>query len=502
MEWKTKLASAVTGAVLISGIGGVYAGMNINDEVDNDASRSASNAAEQIQQEGENSQDGEENSDSVKEELDKIEQVYEMIDDGYVEDVDKEKLFEGALNGMVDKLGDPHSAYMDQDTASQFSQQLESSFEGIGAEVSMVDDTVTIVSPFGGSPAEEAGLQPNDQILEVDGESTEGETLNETVLKIRGEKGSTVTLTVQRQGSSEPFEVDVERDEIPVETVNSEVKEQNGQSIGVLELTSFSESTADEFEEHLNSLEEKSIDGLVIDVRGNPGGYLESVEDIGDLIIPGEEPVVQIEDPNGEKTRSISTLDEKKDYPIVGLIDEGSVSASEILAAALKEAGDYDLVGQTTYGKGTVQQSTDLGDGSQLKLSMYKWLTSDGNWINEEGVEPTVEVEQPEYFYSAVLSPDDPLEIEMSGEQVEIAQQMLTGLGHDPERTDGYFDEATGNAVRAYQESVEDLPVIGTIDEETANRMNQDLLELIQNPEHDNQLNTALELIDEKISEQ
>ncbi|RSL35072.1 PDZ domain-containing protein [Salibacterium salarium] len=495
MEWKTKLASAITGAVLISGAGGVYAGMNINGEEKDDTTQSVSNMAQQLQSETED-----DTSDSVKEELKKLERVYKLIDEDYVDDVDTEKLFEGALNGMVDELGDPHSAYMDEDTASQFSQSLDSSFEGIGAEVSMVDDTVTIVSPFGDSPAEEAGLQPNDQILEVDGESTEGDTLNETVLKIRGEKGSTVTLTVQRQGSSDPFEVDVERDKIPVETVNSEVKDQNGQSIGIIELTSFSENTAEEFEEHLTSLEEKGIDGLVIDVRGNPGGYLESVEDIGDLIIPGDEPIVQIEPPNGDTTRSISSLDEKKEYPIVGLIDEGSVSASEILAGALKEAGEYDLVGQTTYGKGTVQQSMNLGDGSQLKLSMYKWLTSDGNWINEEGVEPTVEVEQPEYFYSAVLSPEEDLEQEASGEQVEIAQQMLKGLGYDPERMDGYFDEGTANAVRSYQKSVDDLQVTGVVNEETTTRMNQDLLELIQDPANDNQLNRALELIGEKIS--
>ncbi|MFZ4450986.1 S41 family peptidase [Salibacterium aidingense] len=494
MEWKVKLASAVTGAVLISGAGGVFAGMNINDQP-GDGPSSASNS----DQKGNTQEQAD--ADTAAEGMDKVEQVYQMIENQYVEDVEEEKLWEGALKGMVDELDDPHSAYMDEETASQFNQSLESSFEGIGAEVSMVDDTVTIVSPFGGSPAEKAGLQPNDQILEVDGESTEGDTLNETVLKIRGEKGSTVTLTVQRQGSSEPFKVDVERDKIPIETVHSDTIEHNGKTIGLLELTSFSEDTASEFEEQLNSLEEEGIDGLLIDVRGNPGGFLNSVEDIGDLIIPGDEPVVQIQEPDGNTTRSISTLDEKKEYPIVGLIDEGSVSASEILAAALKEAGDYELVGQTTYGKGTVQQSMELGDGSQLKLSMFKWLTSDGNWIHEKGVKPTVEVEQPEYFYSAALSPENELKEEANGEQVEIAQQMLKGLGYDPGRTDGYFDGQTAEAVRSYQESAEELSVTGMIDEDTAGRMNQDLLELIRDQENDKQLNKALEVMVDKISE-
>ncbi|MGY4688962.1 S41 family peptidase [Salibacterium sp. K-3] len=490
MEWKVKLASVVTGAVLIAGVGGVYAGININEQTDSGPSAASGISGQDKNTEQQESMD----------EMEKLKQVYQTIEEEYIKDVDEEALWEGALKGMVDELDDPHSAYMDEETASQFSQSLESSFEGIGAEVSMVDDTVTIVSPFGGSPAEEAGLQPNDQILEVNGESTEGDTLNETVLKIRGEKGTTVTLTIQRQGSSEPFKVDVVRDEIPIETVTSDTIEQNGQTIGLLELTSFSENTAQEFEEQLTALEKEGIDGLLIDVRGNPGGYLNSVEDIGDLVIPGDEPIVQIEDPNGETTRSISTLEEKKDYPIIGLIDEGSVSASEILASALKEAGEYELVGQTTYGKGTVQQTKRLGDGSQLKLSMFKWLTSDGNWINEKGVKPTVEVKQPEYFYSAVLSPEAELSTESNGEQVKIAQTMLEAFGYNPGRTDGYFIEQTAEAVRSYQEETEDLSVTGSIDEETAGRMNQDLMEKIQNRENDRQLNKALELMNDKIS--
>ncbi|SFQ10528.1 S41 family peptidase [Salibacterium halotolerans] len=491
MKWKVKLASVVTGAVLIAGAGGVYAGININEQTGNEPSAvsGSSSHAESTEQQ---SMEG----------MEKVQQVYQMIQSEYVEDVDKEALWEGALKGMVDELDDPHSAYMDQETASQFNQSLESSFEGIGAEVSMVDNTPTIVSPFGGSPAEEAGLQPNDQILEVNGESTEGSTLNETVLKIRGEKGSTVTLTIQREGASEPFEVDVTRDKIPVETVHSDVIERNGQTIGLLELTSFSENTAAEFEKQLKSLEEQGIDGLLIDVRGNPGGYLKSVQNIGDLVIPGGEPIVQIEDPNGKTTRTISSLDGKKDYPIVGLIDEGSVSASEILAAALKEAGGYDLVGQTTYGKGTVQQSLKLGDGSRLKLSMFKWLTSDGNWINEEGVKPTVKVKQPQYFYSAALSVDSELTQETNGEQVKTAQTMLKALGYSPGRTDGYFNEQTSEAVSRYQESVEALPVTGTINQETAGRLNQDLMEKVQSRENDRQLNKALELMNDKLTNQ
>ncbi|WP_240374420.1 S41 family peptidase [Bacillus piscicola] len=484
MKWKTKAAAAVTAAVLIAGTGGVFAGMNISDGSDSSRSASSTTPSEEAESDS---------AASTAEGMDKIEQVYDIINEKYMEDVDEDKLIEGALSGMVEELGDPHSAYMDKETADEFTQSLESSFEGIGAEVSMVDDTVTIVSPFRDSPADKAGLRPNDQIVEVNGESTEGDSLHDTVLKIRGEKGTTVTLTVRRQGTTDPFKVEVKRDEIPVETVRSEVMEENGESIGYLELTSFSEDTAKEFETHLKKLEDQGIDGLVIDVRGNPGGFLTSVEEIGDLIIPGDKTVVQIEDPNGEKGRSISTLEEKKPYPIVGLIDKGSVSASEILAAALKEAGGYELVGETTYGKGTVQQSLQLGDGSELKLSMFKWLTPDGNWINEKGVTPTVKVKQPDYFYSAVLSPEDKLAKDDIGEQVEIAQKMLQGLGLDPGRQDGYYDENTAAEVREFQKE-KGLEATGIINEKTASHMNQALLELIRDSANDRQLKKAIEI--------
>ncbi|PAM92621.1 peptidase S41, partial [Flavobacterium sp. IR1] len=195
--------------------------------------------------------------------------------------------------GMLDTLDDPYSVYMDQETANQFVESLGSSFEGIGAEVSMTDGTVTIVAPFRESPAEQAGLQPNDKIIEIDGESTDGLSLYEAVLKIRGEKGTTVTLTVDRAGASEFLTIPVVRDDIPIETVRVSTIERYGKTIGMLDITSFSVDTAERFEEGLAVLEAQGIDGLLIEVRGNPGGYLDSGEKIGTLIIPGGEPIVQ-----------------------------------------------------------------------------------------------------------------------------------------------------------------------------------------------------------------
>lgn len=427
----------------------------------------------------------------------KFQQAFQLIQDRYVDEVDEEKLLQGAIEGMLGTLDDPYSVYMDPETAAEFVQSLDSHFEGIGAEVSMTNGYVTIVAPFRESPAEKAGLQPNDRILEIDGESTEGLSLYEAVLKIRGEKGTTVDLMIERPGASNVVNITVERDEIPIETVHVHRFERNGLTIGMLEITSFSEDTADRFEEGLAQLEGEGIDGLIIDVRGNPGGYLNAVEDIGSLIIPEGEPIVQIQNRDGEKMRYLSTLKEEKPYPIVGLTDRGSASASEILAAALKEAGHYDVVGETTFGKGTVQQSIELGDGSEIKLSLFRWLTSDGNDINGVGVEPTVEVLQPDYFYTAPLSVEEPLELDMLNDQIEHAQMMLKGLGFEPGRTDGYFGEQTEKAVRAFQDSQE-LETTGVLDEETAIALQQSIVDLVRDQENDQQLRVALDLIVEQ----
>lgn len=467
--------------VLISlflGAGGMYAGLKFFDEK---SALTNSNSDAQ--------------STLDENDLEKIKRSYEYITSSYVEDVDHDKIIEGAIRGMISTLEDPYSVYMDEETVKQFTESLDSSFEGIGAEVSMQNGKVTIVAPFKDSPAEKAGLKPNDKVITIDNEPTEGMDLHEAVLKIRGKKGTYVTLGIEREGHSELIEIKVKRDTIPIETVYTDKKKVNGKTIGIIEITSFSENTAKDFEQALHSLEKDKIDGLIIDVRGNPGGYLQSVEEIADLIIPGHKPFIQIEDRDGNRQTTVSSLKAKKPYPIVGLIDEGSASASEILAAALKENAGYELVGTKTFGKGTVQQTVKLGDGSELKLTMFKWLTPDGNWIHEKGIQPTVNVKQPEFYYTSPLNvTDKPLEYDMNDEQIRSAQLMLEGLGFSPGRKDGYFNKQTEQAVIAFQKKY-DLPATGKIDEATASKLQEKIFELIRSGEQDLQLQTALELI-------
>ncbi len=427
-------------------------------------------------------------------ELEKVTQAYDLILNRYVEKVDKEKLEEGAIQGMLSVLKDPYSVYMDKETSRQFTQTLESSFEGIGAEVGMVNGKIVIISSFKNSPAEKAGIKPNDQILMVDGKSVEGLDLNKTTMKIRGKKGTYVTLAIARDGLKEPLKIKVKRDEIPLETVHGSVKKQDGKKIGYLEITTFSENTAADFKKELKALENDDIKGLIIDVRGNPGGLLDSVEKILKELVPRDKPYVQIEERNGEKQRFFSNTSEKKGYPIVVLVNKDSASASEILAGALQEAAGYKLVGETTFGKGTVQQALEMEDGSHVKLTLYKWLTPDGNWIHKKGIKPDVLVTQPAIFTTHRLQINEPLTVDMNDEQVKNAQEILTGLGFAPGRTDGYFSEETVTAVKGFQR-YNDLPVTGEIDEVTASKLEEAAVKEMKKSKNDLQLQTALRLI-------
>lgn len=480
--------------VLIVGFAGVYTGVKIAPSDNADNEKDSSKMAKDDDSASAAANNDSDEDEKEPEDMDKVEQAFHLIQENYLEGAEDEQLIEGAIKGMVSSLDDPYSEYMDADSMGELDQSIESSFEGIGAEVSMVGGNVTIISPIKDSPAEKEGLRPNDQIKSIDGDSTSDLELNEAVDKIRGEKGSEVEIEIERPGSSDPIPVTLTRDEIPVETVYSEMKEEGGKKTGVLEITSFAEETADEFETELEKLEDDGMDGLVIDVRGNPGGLLDAVDDMLGLLVPKDTPFLQIEDPDGDKEPFYSDLEEKKDYPIDVLIDEGSASASEILAVALKEIG-YDTVGKETFGKGTVQNAVPIDEeGDTIKLTSFKWLSPEGEWIHEEGVEPTIEAEQPEYYYTNPVQLDDEeFSVDDASEKIENVQTMLDGLGFDLDRTDGYFSEKTENAVKEFQKDQEDLDATGVIDEETAGMIESTVAEKVRDKKDDKQMEKALE---------
>lgn len=425
----------------------------------------------------------------TEKDMQKIATTYGLAANKYLNKVDHDKLVDGAINGMLEALDDPFTVYMDQKEAAQFDENITSSFQGIGAEVSVEDGKVIIVSPIKGSPAEKAGLHAHDVILSVNGEKLDGLTLNQAVAKIRGPKGTQAKLSVMRTGVNDPIEVIVVRDDIDVETVFGEML-QGG--IGKIEIRQFSSNTAKRFAEELKALEGKGMKGLVIDVRNDPGGLLNVVVDIVEPFVPKGKPIVQVEDREGNREPTLSKGGTKK-YPVVVLTNKGSASASEILAGAFKEAVGAKLVGETTYGKGTVQVTfeKEMGDGSNIKMTVYKWLTPDGNWIHKKGIQPDLPVDQPEYFKVAPLTKKSTLKQDTTSDDVKNLQIMLKGLGLPIDRTDGYYSDRTAAAVKQYQKAG-NLPVTGEVDTETANKIEKDIITQIKDPNNDLQLKAAV----------
>ncbi|MGL4373131.1 MAG: S41 family peptidase, partial [Turicibacter sp.] len=334
-----------------------------------------------------------------------INQVFDALKTyHYFYEGDDQALIDGAISGMIESLNDPHSTYFTMKDYEQFVEHLEDTYSGIGCEVTSINGYTIIVSPFPDAPADVSGIMANDVVLEIDGESVVGQNINEVTSKIKGPKGTVVTLGIQRNDNPELINIEVTRDDIAQETVKTEMMEAGDQLVGYLQVTTFGENTAKEFKEGIESLESKGMTSLIVDLRNNSGGYLQSVVDMVDYVLPKDKNITTIENRDGQG-KTYTTSGSGKDYEIITLINEGSASASEIFAAAMKEAGSFEVVGKTSYGKGTVQVSMPIDDHSSIKLTTQVWKTPDMNWINEVGVTPTVEVDAPNFysFYQVYL---------------------------------------------------------------------------------------------------
>ena len=427
-----------------------------------------------------------------RQEFQKLYSAYDQIEAQYFEDVEEEALINGAINGMVEALGDPYSDYMDENEAAQFMEGISSSFEGIGAEVQERNGYVTVVSPIKNSPAEKAGVLPNDQILEVDGESIQGFSTTEAVMLIRGEKGTEVTLTIQRGENADPIDITIVRDEIPIETVYAEMV---NDQVAHINITSFSENTYEELQQAIADMEEQGMEAAVLDVRQNPGGLLNTALDISNLFVEEGKEMFEVQAKGEEPEVYLATGGDKLDVPVTLLIDGGSASASEILAGAMSESAGVTLVGEKTFGKGTVQTANDLSDGSNLKFTTAKWLTPDGNWIHEEGIEPDEVVPYPEYASLPFLDTSVELKDGSISEQVQTAEKMLDALGFDVGEIDGVFEEEMEQAVTEFQEE-NDLEADGVLNEETMYAVMDQLREKINT--EDPQLQEATDILMEQ----
>ena len=316
--------------------------------------------------------------------------TYDEIVDNYYQDVDKDKLLESGISGMIRYLGDPYSTYMNKEEASDFNDDVEGTYQGIGAEIKYNDDKLpTIGKVFENSPAEKSGLKENDIILKVNDEDVTGLSLSSIASKVKGEKGTSVNLTIKRD--DEEKNITITREIVDSISITSEIIEKKDKKIGYLYISVFAANTTRQFKNELESLEKQGIDSLIIDVRGNTGGYLTTVTDIISLFMKKDEPIYQLKT-KGEIEIVYDKTDESRDYPVVILADSRSASASELLVAAFDEIYGAEIVGTKTFGKGKVQKVSTLSSGAMFKYTYQEWLTPKGNYIDQVGISPSVEI--------------------------------------------------------------------------------------------------------------
>ncbi len=331
-----------------------------------------------------------------------VEQVYDSIKANYDGELTTQELLDGLKEGLAKSTGDPYTEFLNQKAAKEFDEGLNGTFSGIGAELSKDKEFISIVSPIAGYPAERAGLRPKDIITEINGEPAFDLSVSEAVSKIRGEVGTKVKLKIVRE-NSEPLEFEITREQINIPSVENEILEGN---IGYLKISRFGDDTAPLSREAAQKFKKANVRGVILDVRGNPGGLLDSSVEVASLWLDGGDKVLE-EKRGGEVVKSFNATGRPilNGIPTVVLINEGSASASEIIAGALKDNNAATLIGEKTFGKGSVQSLVRLGDGAVLKVTIARWFTPGGKNIDKEGIEPDQKVERTEEDFTAKRDP-------------------------------------------------------------------------------------------------
>lgn len=324
--------------------------------------------------------------------------TWDLLNRQYIDKkaLDPQKLFYGAISGMVSAVGDPYTFFLPPDVQKSSKEELNGAFEGVGIQLGFnADKRLVVIAPLSGTPAQKAGIKPQDMIVKINDKETTGITLPDAVKQIRGLKGTKVKLTIFREGEDDTRDFDLTRDTIIVKSVEVDFKDnQNGKKVAVLKLTRFGERTNEEWAEGVENILKENADSVVLDLRNNPGGFMEGAVFIASEFLQGGDVVLQ-ENARGERTSlKVSRQGKLLNIPLVVLINKGSASASEIVAGALQDKKRAKLVGEKSFGKGTIQEAQELTAGTGIHITVAKWLTPDGRWVNEtQGLQPDVKVE-------------------------------------------------------------------------------------------------------------
>ena len=311
----------------------------------------------------------------------------------YIGSPDSQEMIYGAISGMVAALGDSYSAFLSPKDNEKFSQDLSGEFNGIGAELTLQNNQITVIAPLSGSPAEKAGIVAKDIILEIDGTSTADLSLDQAVDKIRGSAGTQVKLKILRQGAKDPLEFNITREVIKVSSVTYSLENVSGKKIAILKVSQFGDDTMNLADKFADQAVKDRAAGIILDLRNNPGGYLDSSVSFSSLFLPADTAIVLEIDKDGNRREYQSNHSPiLKDFPLVVLVNGGSASAAEIVTGALKDNRRAKVIGEKTFGKGSVQALEPLSGGAALKITIAKWLTPSGAEINSKGIAPDIEV--------------------------------------------------------------------------------------------------------------
>lgn len=322
------------------------------------------------------------------EELKTFSEVLNQVQKHYVDDTKPKDLIQGAIRGMLSTL-DPHSAYMTPEMYKEMQVETKGEFGGVGIQIGVKDSRLAVIAPIEGTPAHRAGIKAGDFIVKVNDDTTKDLTLMDAVQKMRGPKGSKVNLTIQRDGTPDPLIFTLVRDTIKIESVKSKVIE----NLGYVRLTQFQEATGRDLAKAIKQFRDQKVQGAILDLRNNPGGLLTAAVDVSEQFLPSGKLVVYTKSREGKKDEWFAkSKDQMEDLPVIILVNEGSASASEIVAGALQDWGRAVIVGTTSFGKGSVQTILPLGDGSGLRLTTAKYYTPKGRSIQSTGITPDIVV--------------------------------------------------------------------------------------------------------------
>jgi len=325
------------------------------------------------------------------EELKTFSEVLNQVQKHYVDETKPKDLIQGAIRGMLATL-DPHSAYMTPEMYKEMQVETRGEFGGVGIQIGVKENRLAVIAPIEGTPAHRAGIKAGDFIVKVNDETTKDLTLMDAVQKMRGPKGSKVNLTIQREGAQDPLLFTLVRDTIKIESVKSKVID----NLGYVRLTQFQEATGRDLAKAIKQFKEQKVQGAILDLRNNPGGLLTAAVDVSEQFLPNGKMVVYTKSREGKKDEWLSkSKDQLEDLPVIILVNEGSASASEIVAGALQDWGRAVIVGTTSFGKGSVQTILSLGDGSGLRLTTAKYYTPKGRSIQSTGITPDIVVKLP-----------------------------------------------------------------------------------------------------------